>query len=84
VAEQELLAGVTQRYQAQVRMTKLPQIKAERLGETISVILPVFEKACRLTDAHSQPLVTLGVRPTLEELKADWKTISEAHDKYRK
>ena len=84
VAEQELLAGVTQRYQAQVRMTKLPQIKAERLGETISVILPVFEKACRLTDAHSQPLVTLGVRPTLEELKADWKTISEARDKYRK
>jgi hypothetical protein len=31
--------------------------------------MPSFEFACRITDAHSQPLETLGIKPTLEELK---------------
>jgi hypothetical protein len=73
-----------QRYQPQVRMTKLPQIKADWLQDATTIMLPLFEKACRITDPHSQPLVTLGVKPTLTELKADWKALQDARAKYLK
>jgi len=84
VVEQELLAGVTQRYQPNVAMTKLPQIKPERFTAARDAILPLFEKACRVIAAHSQPLETLSVRPTLAELKQDWAAAQQARDAYLK
>lgn len=84
VVEQELLGGVTQRYQPHVRMTCLPNIKADRLEATIGVILPIFERACRATPAHSQPLETLSVRPKLEDLKKDWGDLQQARLGYLK
>jgi len=84
VVEQELLAGVTQRYQPNVAMTRLPQIKPEKFVAARDVILPLFEKACRIMTAHSQPLETLAVRPTLLELKTDWAAGHQARDAYLK
>ncbi len=84
VVEQELLAGVTQRYQPNVAMTKLPQIKVDKLTVSCDVILPLFEKACRVTTAHSQPLETLSVRSTLAELKQDWTVAQQARNAYLK
>lgn len=81
--ERDLLADVTARYRPHVRMTSLPQIKADRLDDAVNAVLPVFEKACRVTTAHSQPLETLGVRPKLEELKGDWKILTDAQSKYK-
>jgi hypothetical protein len=83
VVETELLQGVTQRYQAHVMMTALPNIKTAHLPHAISVILPIFEKACRVTEGHSQPLETLAVRPSLSDLKADWEQLQEARKAYR-
>lgn len=82
VVETELLAGVTQRYQANVMMTKLDQIKGEHLQAAFDVIVPLFHKACRVTEAHSQPLETLSVRPTLAELEADWAAVQAARKAY--
>ena len=82
VTEQELLAEVVQRYRPNVMMTKLTQIKPDRLEKAISVVSEVFEKACSITDAHSQPLETLNIRPTLRELKEDWDRVSKARRKY--
>jgi hypothetical protein len=84
VTEQELLAGVTQRYQPNVMMTKLSQIKPQKFAAARDVIFPLFEKACRIMTAHSQPLETLAVRPTLEELKKDWSAVQAARDAYLK
>jgi ABC-type transport system involved in cytochrome c biogenesis ATPase subunit len=84
VVEVELLAGVTQRYQPNVMMTALDKIKADRLSDAVGVILPIFEKACRIMEGHSQPLETLGIRPTLERLKKDWADLQTARDKYVK
>lgn len=80
--EQEVLAGVTARYRPHVRMTTLPQIRGDLLEGTTAAVLPVFEKACRMTDAHSQPLETLGVKPSLDDLREDWAALQEARDKY--
>ena len=80
--EQEVLAGVTARYRPHVRMTTLPKIRGDLLEETTEAVLPVFEKACRMTDAHSQPLETLGLKPSLDELKRDWATLQGARTKY--
>lgn len=82
--EQDLLCGVAQRYQPNIMMTKLPQIRTDRLPAAIGVIEPIFEKACRLMGGHSQPLETLSIRPSLAELKEDWKTAQDAHTGYMK
>lgn len=65
-------------------MTKLPQIKVDKLTPARDVILPLFEKACRVTTARSQPLETLSVRPTLAELKQDWTAAQQARSAYLK
>lgn len=84
VVEQELLCHVTQRYQPHVAMTMLPRIKADRLSAAISVILPIFEKACRMMAGHSQPLETLSVRPSLDELRQDWQSLQRALEDYKR
>ncbi len=82
VVETELLQGVTQRYQPNVAMTKLPTIKFDRLREASESVFKVFEKCCRAIAAHSQPLETLNIRPTLSELKEDWKLVQDTREKY--
>ncbi|MGD0290028.1 MAG: AAA family ATPase [Candidatus Binataceae bacterium] len=84
IVEQELLQGVTQRYQPNVMMTKLPKINFNGLEESVSAIYPVYEDSCRYIGSHSQPLETLNVRPTLAMLKTDWKKVQDARDAYSK
>lgn len=75
--EIELLQGVTQRYQPNVGMTRLSKINTARLDEIIPKVTEVFEEACRYIDGHSQPLVTLGVSPTLSGLEQHWADLQE-------
>lgn len=84
IVEQELFCGVTQRYTPHVAMTKLPSIKTDKLADAIAVIFPLYEKSCRIIEAHSQPLETLGIRPTVDELKADRDSLLAARETYLK
>jgi len=63
---------------------KLSQSKPYRFVAARDVIFPLFEKACRITTAHSRPLETLAVRPALAELKQDWTAAQQARDAYLK
>lgn len=80
--ETELLKGVTQRYQPNVRMTTLVDIKASALPEAVEIVSRIFEDACRFIDGHSQPLVTLGVSPTLNGLEEHWKELQDCKKAY--
>jgi hypothetical protein len=82
VVETDLLAGVTRRYEPNVRMTSLPSIKGVALKSAVDAILPVFEDICRKIDSHSQPLETLNVKPSVDGLKADLKKIVDARNAY--
>ncbi len=82
-AETELLQGVSQRYQPNIRMTVLPNIKADALPAAIAVVTRVFEEACRYIAGHSQPLPTLGVSPTLPALEGDWQELQDCRRAYR-
>jgi hypothetical protein len=84
IVEQDLLQGVTQRYQPNVMMTKLPQINFNGLQAAVSAINPIYEDCCRYIGSHSQPLETLNVRPTLTTLKSDWDKVQEARERYAK
>jgi AAA domain-containing protein len=84
VVEQELFKKVTQRYQPHVQMTMLEQINYADLGSAASEILSLFKKACRVIEAHSQPLETLSIRPNFEELKQDWKNGQDALEAYKR
>lgn len=82
--EKQLLQGVVTRYQPMVRLTTLDQIKPAALKTATDAIVPVYERACRAIEAHSQPLETLNVRPTLDELRQDWETVQQALKAYEK
>lgn len=75
--EEELLKGVTKRYRANVQMTTLPNIDGTKLNEIGPKVAEIFEVACRHIDGHSQPLVTLGVSPTLTGLEQHWTELQE-------
>ncbi|TFV90056.1 AAA family ATPase [Blastococcus sp. CT_GayMR16] len=80
--ESALLQGVTQRYQPNVRMTTLSQIKAAALPVAIETVTRIFEDACRYIDGHSQPLASQNVSPTLAGLEAHWQELQEAQKAY--
>jgi energy-coupling factor transporter ATP-binding protein EcfA2 len=82
--EKELLAGVTERYQPNVRMTALSNIKADALADAAKIVSAVFEDACRYIDGHSQPLATLSTAPSLKGLEDDWTKVQAARDQYLK
>ena len=82
VVEQDLLKGVTQRYRPNVRMTVLDQIRTDLLPAAFQVIVPIFQKCCRIIASHSQPLTTLGVRPDLDELRLDLNALQDARREY--
>lgn len=80
--ETELLQSVTQRYQPNVRMTALPNIKTAALPAAIETVNRVFEEACRYIDGHSQPLASLNVSPTLAGLEGHWAELTAARTEY--
>ena len=82
--EQEVLANVTERYQPNVRMTSLSRIKVQKLEQTRQTVTSVFEDACRYIEAHSQPLLTLGVAPKLPDLENDWDKLKNCRSEYKK
>lgn len=81
--ETELFAGVTLRYQPNVRLNCLSKVKVDLLPEVIEVVSRVFRDSCRYIDSHSQPLVTLGTRPTPANLESDWSDLQTARNNYR-
>lgn len=83
VVEQKLLAQVCQRYQPNLQMGNVTQIKPNKLQAAFDVIHPLWEKSNRYITSHSQPLLTLGVRPQLSELEADWEAVQQALNNYR-
>ena len=80
--ERDVLAQVTGRFQPNVRMTSLENIKISILDETIETVTSIFEGACRYIDAHSQPLPTFGVGPTLAQLQNDWDNLKKCRSAY--
>jgi hypothetical protein len=64
-------------------MTKLDKINIGKLPESMSAIMPVFEKSCRYIASHSQPPETQGIRPTLDELKVDYDTLLKAREPHK-
>jgi hypothetical protein len=83
VVEHEMFKGVVQRYAPNVMMTKLEKINIGKLQEAMAAIVPVFEKACRYIASHSQPIETQSIRPTLDELKADYDTVLQARQPHK-
>lgn len=81
--ETEVFAGVTLRYQPNVRLNCLSKVKADLLPEVIEVVSRVFRDSCRYIDSHSQPLVTLGTRPTPADLESDWSDLQTSRNNYR-
>jgi energy-coupling factor transporter ATP-binding protein EcfA2 len=83
IVEQEMLKGVVQRYSPNVMMTKLDKINTTDLPKDIAALMPVFNKCCRYIASHSQPIETQGVRPGLDELRADYDGVLKARESHK-
>jgi energy-coupling factor transporter ATP-binding protein EcfA2 len=80
--EQELLQNVTQRYRANVMMTRLSKIDATRLDAAVAVIEPLFARACDRMTGHSHAAEYMSTKPTVDELKEDWEKAKAARAAY--
>jgi hypothetical protein len=78
-----MFKGVVLRYAPNVMLTKLDKINVGKLQDGMTAIVPVFEKAFRYIASHSQPIETQGIRPTLDELNADYKAILDARQPHK-
>jgi hypothetical protein len=78
-----MLNGVVQRYAPNVMMTKVEKINIGKLQESMAAVMRVFEKACRYIAYHSQPIETHGIRPTLDDLKADYEAVLKAREPHK-
>jgi hypothetical protein len=83
VVEDQLFRSVVERYRPNIMMTALPKINYGGLKVAADAIYPVYERACRYIGSHSQPRETLNVRPSHDDLKADWKAVLDAVNAYR-
>lgn len=83
LVEGHVLAGVVRRFEPNVRMTTLPDINSQKIELAKKEILPLFEKCSRITQAHSQPLETLNVRPSVQDVSADWETLQSVESQLR-
>jgi energy-coupling factor transporter ATP-binding protein EcfA2 len=81
--ESELFHGVVRRYEPNLRLTVLPELKPIALKAACDVIHPAYENACRYIEAHSQPLEHLSIVRTVDELEKDFKAVNAAVDEYR-
>lgn len=84
VVEEVLFGDVTRRYRANIMMGGLRKVRPDRLEAAITVIEDLFNRACRYIPDRSQPLPTLGTRPTLGEAQADWQTAQDTVHAYRR
>ena len=82
-AEQELLGNVSQRYRANIMMTRLDKIKVERLSDAIPILSAAFERFSRYMTGHSHPHEQQGVSRTITELKQDWDELKKMRDQYQ-
>jgi hypothetical protein len=82
IVEKEYFRGVSRRYEPNIRMTTLEQINYDRLQEACSKTFDIFGECCRKIASHSQPIETLNVRPTLDDLKRDWEALQSVRSAY--
>jgi hypothetical protein len=83
--ETEMLGGLIRRYEPNVRLTVLPDIKPVAFKEAGEKIFSVYERTCRYIEAHSQPMEQLNVvSRTAKELENDLKVVVDAIDGYKK
>ncbi|WP_419551740.1 AAA family ATPase [Candidatus Poriferisodalis sp.] len=80
--EQRLFQSVTQRFRAHVMMTNLKDVRVDRLDGAIAVIGPMFAKISRYVTAHSQAFEQQNTKPKIQDLKDDWKELTDARDRY--
>lgn len=80
--EQEVLQNVSQRYRVNIMMSNLAKIKADRLADVCSRLIPIFDHCSRFMPGHSQPLEQLNVQPKLTEFEADFSAAKQLRAAY--
>ena len=84
VVEQDLLQSVVQSYKPNVMVSNLLRLKFDALAAASATVNDVFDRCCRYISSHKQPLETLNVRPTLEQLVEDWSALQAIHSDFSK
>ena len=84
VVEKDLLQDVVQSYRPNVMVGNLTKIRFDDLAAASATVNEIFDRCCRFTGAHKQPLETLNVRPSLDKLEEDWNALQAIHSQFSK
>ena len=84
IVERDLLMDVVQSHRPNVMVANLLRVRFEDLPEASATVNKIFDRCCRFTGAHKQPLETLSVRPSLDQLKEDWRALQKIHSQFSK
>jgi predicted ATPase len=77
ITERGLLRAISARYRANVRVEGLEKLNTADMSAAITVVVEQYRKACRIIEAHSQPIEHLGVKATVAEVEADYTALKE-------
>jgi len=73
--EDELLQGSVRRHRANISIDALSRVNGTAVDESVSVLQPIFDRACERMWPHAHTADQLQARPTLDEVEADWNAL---------
>lgn len=82
IVENNLLQSVVGSYRPNVMVGNLLRVRFKDLPAATEIVNEVFERCCRFTGGHKQPLETLSVRPSLDQLTEDWDALKTVHRQF--
>lgn len=73
--EDELPQGPVKRHRPNISIDALSRVNGTAVDESVSILQPIFDRACERMWPHAHTTDKLQARPTLAEVEADWSAL---------
>lgn len=73
--EDELLQGSVKRHRANISIDALSRVNGQAVDESVSILQPIFDRACERMWPHAHTADQLQTRPTFEDAERDWQIL---------
>ena len=80
LVEDELLKKAVKRHRANISVDRLREVDGAAIDRVTETLRDIYDRASRRMWPHSHSLESLQVRPTLQELEADWAALQTLRD----
>lgn len=78
--EDDLLQGSVKRHRANISVDALSRVNGTLVDESVTLLQPIFDRACERMWPHAHTADQLQARPTIEEVEEDWRKLMAVAD----